>query len=131
MLTTLGDKVLPEHCALLIVDVQNDFAADGGAMHREGRDMSMAQAMVPRLNRLLEAARPPKLASFGSETSTTPVRIGMSEVCAEAGQASTQRRLCRLSGVRTATMERRFLSDWSYAQRGHCHEAPVRSFREF
>ena len=60
MLTTLSDKVLPERCALLIVDVQNDFAADGGAMHREGRDVSMAQAMVPRLERLLEAARAAK-----------------------------------------------------------------------
>ena len=57
MLTTLSDKVLPQHCALLLVDVQNDFAADGGAMHREGRDVSLAQAMVPRLERLLEAAR--------------------------------------------------------------------------
>jgi ureidoacrylate peracid hydrolase len=57
MLSTLSDKVLPQHCALLLVDVQNDFAADGGAMHREGRDVSMAQAMVPRLERFLEAAR--------------------------------------------------------------------------
>lgn len=61
MLTKLSDKVAPEHCALLIVDVQNDFAADGGAMHREGRDVSMAQAMVPRLERLLEAARAAKV----------------------------------------------------------------------
>lgn len=61
MLTILSDKVAPEHCALLIVDVQNDFAADGGAMHREGRDVSMAQAMVPRLERLLEAARAAKV----------------------------------------------------------------------
>ena len=60
MLPHLSDKVRPEHCALLLVDVQNDFAADGGAMHREGRDVSMAQAMVPRLERLLEAARAAK-----------------------------------------------------------------------
>jgi ureidoacrylate peracid hydrolase len=60
MLTTLRDKVMPAHCALLAVDVQNDFAAEGGAMHREGRDVSMAQAMVPRLERLLEAARDAK-----------------------------------------------------------------------
>ena len=60
MLSTLSDKVRPEHCALLLVDVQNDFAAEGGAMHREGRDVSMAQAMVPRLERLLEAARAAK-----------------------------------------------------------------------
>jgi len=57
MLTILPDKVHPEHCALLLVDVQNDFCADGGAIHREGRDVSLVQAMVPRLERLLEAAR--------------------------------------------------------------------------
>jgi ureidoacrylate peracid hydrolase len=57
MLSMLSDKVRPEHCAILLVDVQNDFAAEGGAMHREGRDLSMAQAMVPRLERFVEAAR--------------------------------------------------------------------------
>jgi ureidoacrylate peracid hydrolase len=36
MLSTLADKVRPTHCALLLVDVQNDFCAEGGAMHREG-----------------------------------------------------------------------------------------------
>ena len=57
MLRTLQEKVRPEHAAVLIVDVQNDFCAEGGAMHSEGRDLSLVQAMVPRLNRLLEAAR--------------------------------------------------------------------------
>lgn len=57
MLTTLGDKVDPRHAALLLVDVQNDFCAEGGAMHREGRDLSLVQQMIPRLERLLEAAR--------------------------------------------------------------------------
>ncbi len=57
MLSALADKVRPEHCAVLLVDVQNDFCAEGGAIHREGRDVSLAQAMVPRLSRFLEAAR--------------------------------------------------------------------------
>jgi len=57
MLSTLADKVRPEHCALLIVDVQNDFCAEGGAMHREGRDVGLVKTMVPRLARLVEAAR--------------------------------------------------------------------------
>jgi ureidoacrylate peracid hydrolase len=61
MLTTLADKVHADHCALLIVDVQNDFCAEGGAMHREGRDLSMVKAMVPRLTRLIEAARAAKV----------------------------------------------------------------------
>lgn len=57
MLRTLAEKVGPEHAAVLVVDVQNDFCAPGGAMHAEGRDLSMVQAMLPRLAWLLEAAR--------------------------------------------------------------------------
>jgi len=57
MLNTLQLKVKPVHCAILLVDVQNDFCAEGGAMDREGNDLSMAQAMVSRLERLVEAAR--------------------------------------------------------------------------
>ena len=57
MLTTLRDKVDPGHAALLIVDVQNDFCAEGGAMHREGRDLTLVKQMIPRLERLIEAAR--------------------------------------------------------------------------
>ena len=57
MLKTLADKVRPEHCAILIVDVQNDFCAEGGAIHREGRDVSLVKAMVPRLAAFIDAAR--------------------------------------------------------------------------
>lgn len=57
MLSTLAEKVRPEHCAVLLVDVQNDFCADGGAMHKEGRDLSLVREMIPRLARLVEAAR--------------------------------------------------------------------------
>ena len=57
MLSTLSDKVDPRHAALVLVDVQNDFCAEGGAMHREGRDLSLVKAMIPRLERLVEAAR--------------------------------------------------------------------------
>jgi ureidoacrylate peracid hydrolase len=61
MLTTLHQKVDPRHSALLLVDVQNDFCAHGGAMDRGGRDVSLAQEMIPRLARLLEAARSAKV----------------------------------------------------------------------
>jgi ureidoacrylate peracid hydrolase len=57
MLTTLAEKVRPPHAAVLLVDVQNDFCAEGGAMHREGRSLSLVQAMIPRLERFLERAR--------------------------------------------------------------------------
>src|ERR1700752_4273712 len=60
MLSTLSDKVDPRHSALILVDVQNDFCADGGAMHREGRDLTLVKRMIPRLERLLGAARAAK-----------------------------------------------------------------------
>ena len=56
-LTTLEEKVKPSHTALIVVDVQNDFCAEGGMMHREGMDLGMAQKMVPRLVKLIEKAR--------------------------------------------------------------------------
>ena len=62
MLSTLSQKVDPRHSALILVDVQNDFCAEGGAMHREGRDVTLAQRMIPRLERLLDAARTAKVA---------------------------------------------------------------------
>src|ERR1700716_1116444 len=49
MLSTLKDKVDPRHAALVLVDVQNDFCAEGGAMHREGRDLTLVKQMIPRL----------------------------------------------------------------------------------
>lgn len=61
MLRTLSEKVDPRHAALVLVDVQNDFCAEGGAMHREGRDLSLVKAMIPRLERLVEAARAAKV----------------------------------------------------------------------
>ncbi len=57
MLRTLAQKVDPKHAALLLVDVQNDFCAEGGALHREGMDLSLVQAMIPRLERFVEEAR--------------------------------------------------------------------------
>jgi ureidoacrylate peracid hydrolase len=61
MLSTLREKVDPRHAALLLVDVQNDFCAEGGAIHREGRDLTLVKNMIPRLERLLEAARAAKV----------------------------------------------------------------------
>jgi ureidoacrylate peracid hydrolase len=57
MLRTLSQKVDPQHAAILLVDVQNDFCAEGGALHREGMDLALVQAMIPRLERFVEVAR--------------------------------------------------------------------------
>jgi ureidoacrylate peracid hydrolase len=56
-LTTLEEKVRPERAALIVIDVQNDFCADGGMMDHEGADLSLVKAMAVRLPPLLEAAR--------------------------------------------------------------------------
>lgn len=57
MLRTLSEKVQPGHCAVLIVDLQNDFCCEGGALHREGRDLTLVKTMVPRLAAFVDAAR--------------------------------------------------------------------------
>lgn len=54
---TLEEKVAPGRAAVLVVDVQNDFCADQGVFGKAGNDLSMVQAMVPRLERLIEGAR--------------------------------------------------------------------------
>ena len=56
-LTTLEAKTRPEHTALVVVDVQNDFCAEGGMLDTEGFDLTRIQTMVPRLVNLIEKAR--------------------------------------------------------------------------
>jgi ureidoacrylate peracid hydrolase len=57
LLTGLEQKVAPEHTALVIVDVQNDFCAPGGMMDREGNDLVAVQEMAEALPRLIDEAR--------------------------------------------------------------------------
>jgi ureidoacrylate peracid hydrolase len=56
-LATLREKVEPSHTALVIVDVQNDFCAEGGMMSKEGLDLGTVQAMAARLPPLIASAR--------------------------------------------------------------------------
>ncbi|MGA8206791.1 MAG: isochorismatase family cysteine hydrolase [Candidatus Dormiibacterota bacterium] len=55
--TTLEELVQPSHTALLVVDMQKDFCSPGYAFSQQGIDISMYAGMVPRLARLLGAAR--------------------------------------------------------------------------
>jgi ureidoacrylate peracid hydrolase len=57
MLRTLEEKLAPQHTALIVVDVQNDFCHDDCQIAQLGGDMSAAQAAVPRIEKLIEAAR--------------------------------------------------------------------------
>jgi ureidoacrylate peracid hydrolase len=57
LLRTLDAKVSPTHAVLVTVDVQNDFFHDRGFLGTFGAPLGLIQAMAPRLQRLLEAAR--------------------------------------------------------------------------
>ncbi|MQA74472.1 MAG: isochorismatase family protein [Solirubrobacterales bacterium] len=56
-LHTLERKLDPSHCALVVIDMLNDFCADGGAMAEEGLDVSPAQRMAGRLPAVIDSAR--------------------------------------------------------------------------
>ena len=56
-LTTLEAKTEPNHTAVIVVDVQNDFCAEGGMLDTEGFDLTRIQTMVPRLVGLIDKAR--------------------------------------------------------------------------
>lgn len=56
-LVTLAEKVRPAHTAVVVIDVQNDFCAEGGMMDQEGRDLSAPQEMAARMPGFVEAAR--------------------------------------------------------------------------
>ncbi|MCG6205275.1 cysteine hydrolase [Rhodopseudomonas sp. HC1] len=58
LLRNLADKTEPRLAALLVIDVQNDFAAPGGFFDRIGADLGVVQReRVPNLLRLIDAAR--------------------------------------------------------------------------
>jgi len=57
MMTTLEQKVYPSHSALIVMDVQNDFCAKEGVFGKEGKNLNLIQAMVPRLINFIGRAR--------------------------------------------------------------------------
>jgi nicotinamidase-related amidase len=57
VLDQLAERVRPEHTALVVVDMQNDYCSPGGAGDRNGRDLTDVQAIIPRTARLIDAAR--------------------------------------------------------------------------
>ncbi len=54
---SLTELVEPSKTAILVVDVQNDFCEPAGAAGKGGKDTNAAMAMIPRLQRFLDAAR--------------------------------------------------------------------------
>ncbi|HET6318818.1 MAG TPA: isochorismatase family cysteine hydrolase [Chloroflexota bacterium] len=54
---TLGEVVHPTRAALLVVDVQNDYCTPGGALERDGGNISMTSAVVAEVAALVDTAR--------------------------------------------------------------------------
>ncbi|MDF0487452.1 cysteine hydrolase [Sphingomonas sp. H39-1-10] len=55
--TDLGDMIAPARTALIVVDVQVDFASKDGLIGRYGTDMSPAEDAIDRIEALIAAAR--------------------------------------------------------------------------
>ncbi|MCB1546645.1 MAG: cysteine hydrolase [Hyphomicrobiaceae bacterium] len=54
---TLDELVAPDVTAVLAIDIQNDFCADGGHFHRYGKDLSRIQATLPTMVRFIQEAQ--------------------------------------------------------------------------
>lgn len=50
-------RLEPKRCALVIVDVQNDFCHERGAAAKLGQDVSQAEVVVPNIEAAIELAR--------------------------------------------------------------------------
>jgi nicotinamidase-related amidase len=55
--TELAELVEPSYTALLVIDMQNDFCAPGGASDRGGASLSMYPEVIGRIADVLRAAR--------------------------------------------------------------------------
>jgi nicotinamidase-related amidase len=73
--TELVELVDPAHTALLLIDMQRDFVEDGGAFAALGLDLSMYRESIPRLARLLAAARHASILVIHVQNTTLPGRI--------------------------------------------------------
>jgi ureidoacrylate peracid hydrolase len=56
-MSKLQSVIAPEKTAIIVVDVQNDFCHPQGALGRNGAPTGDAMAMIPTLQKLLDAAR--------------------------------------------------------------------------
>lgn len=57
VLKTVDEIVHPDHTALIVVDVQNDFAHSDGFIAKFGLDMTHIQEALPKVNAAIENAR--------------------------------------------------------------------------
>jgi ureidoacrylate peracid hydrolase len=62
----LGFEIDPNLTSLLVIDMQNGFAAPEGTLGKAGFDISMTREIVPNIQRLVEAAHAAKVRVFWS-----------------------------------------------------------------
>jgi len=55
--TELKDIIAAPHTAVLVVDMQNAFCDEKGALAKRGQDITAARALIPRLQSFLEKAK--------------------------------------------------------------------------
>ncbi|MDB5817194.1 MAG: isochorismatase [Rhizobacter sp.] len=70
----LSTMLVPQHTALLVVDVQNDFGDKAGVMGGFGLDLSSVDAAVDRMQALLDAAHQAGVTVFLVRLQTTASR---------------------------------------------------------
>jgi ureidoacrylate peracid hydrolase len=96
----LKDWIAPARTALLLVDMQVDFASPDGALGRNGADMTAAQAAIRNAVLLAEAARAAKVPCLFARLITTPETDMLQEWKARRGHEKDPP-LCR-EGTRGA-----------------------------
>jgi nicotinamidase-related amidase len=85
ILRTLDRKVDPAHCALLVIDMQNDYLHEEGKARREGsRNLGPMLEIIPRQSRLIEAARAAGVPVIFILMTTLQSRASSSDVWIEA-----------------------------------------------
>ncbi|HZO76723.1 MAG TPA: isochorismatase family cysteine hydrolase [Solirubrobacteraceae bacterium] len=57
ILETLDEKVAPDHAAVIVIDCQHEFIADGGFWDELGQDVSETRIVAERIAGFLERAR--------------------------------------------------------------------------
>jgi ureidoacrylate peracid hydrolase len=73
VLRTLEEKIRPGHVAVIVVDMQNDFCDTKGVTAVEGgRDVTMAQSIIPAIKRLAAGCRDANGLVVYVKTSTLP-----------------------------------------------------------
>jgi nicotinamidase-related amidase len=76
ILKTLEEKVNPHHTALLIIDMQNDYAKLGGKCHKAGRPLEYYENAVPNIRAFLKEARNYGLLVVHVITTVLPYGLG-------------------------------------------------------